>query len=134
VSGDADQTLVASRRQALIESLRARGYDAIDGFDEPEGVPRVLLSFEGRRLTDEEMHAPDDVRHRIVNNLHYSFIVYEVGLTVIDQSGGMVAKGHAESDRDPAPALRALAMKMFEDVPPLPTAHASHPSVKTAAR
>lgn len=133
VSGDADPTMVESRRKALIDSLRARGYDAIDGFDEPEGVPKVMLDFAGRRITDEEMHAPDDTRHRIINNLHYSFVVYQVGLTVLDQSGGVVAKGHAEADRDPAPALRALAMKMFEDVPPAPSAHLV-PAVKTATR
>ena len=131
VSGDADSTLVAARRKALIDSLRARGYDAIDGIVEPSDVPRVVLDVDGRRITDEELHAPDDTRRHIVNNLHYSFVVYQVGLTVLDQGGGVVAKGRAEADRDPGPAVRALAMKLFEDVPPAPTVAHPVPAIAT---
>jgi hypothetical protein len=132
VSGDADAALVATRRQALIASLRARGYDAIDGIDDESDVPRVMLDVDGERITDEQRHAPDDTRHHIVNNLHYSFVVYKVGLTVLDQAGGVVARGRAEADRDPGPAVRALAMKMFEDVPPAPTV--AHPAPAIANR
>jgi hypothetical protein len=124
VAGDADPVLVAQRRAALIDSLRARGYDAVDGGEDTNGLPYLKLAIDGKRLTDDQLHAPDDARHHIYNDLHYQFVVYKVALTVVAADGKLVARGQAEADSDPAPAMRALALKLFEDVPPSAPRHA----------
>src|SRR5207253_1540949 len=97
----AEPRLVAARRAALVESLRARGYDTIDAGKDAPGVPRLLLDVDGRLVDDTMMHAPDDERRHIVNDLHYHFVIYHVGVTVIDGDGALVARGTAEADRDP---------------------------------
>ena len=63
------------------------------------------------------MHAPDDRRHNMTNDLHYTFVVYHVEIELVD-GGNVVAMGSANSDVDPAPALRALSQRLFSDVPP----------------
>jgi hypothetical protein len=117
VSGACDLKLVQTRREALIESLRKRGYEVFEG-DDTRAMAHVTLTVKGTIIDDSQMHAPDDARHHIVNDLHYQFVSYRVAVTVVDHDGAMLAQGSAEADRDPGPALRVLALKMFEDTPP----------------
>ena len=117
VSGACDLKLVQARREALIDSLRKRGYDVFEN-DDTRPMPHLTLAVKGTIVDDSQMHAPDDPRHHIVNDLHYQFVSYRVAVTVVDHDGAMLAQGSAEADRDPGPALRVLALKMFEDVPP----------------
>ncbi len=120
VSGACDLQLVQARRGALIESLRKRGYDVYEG-DDTRSMAHVSLTVKGTIIDDSQMHAPDDSRHHIVNDLHYQFVSYRVAVTVVDHDGAMLAQGSAEADRDPGPALKVLALKMFEDTPPAQT-------------
>jgi hypothetical protein len=122
LSGEADPRVAATRRAGLVESLRARGYDVRD---EAPGIPLLKIKLSGKGVSDAQMHAPDDRRHGIENDLHYYFVAYHVDaeLTFGDH---VVAMGSAESNQDPAPALRALALHLFNDLPPsLPTTMAS---------
>jgi hypothetical protein len=117
VSGACDLKLVQTRRAALIESLRKRGYDVFEN-DDARPMPHLSLAVKGTIIDDSQMHAPDDPRHHIVNDLHYQFVSYRVAVKVVGQDGAMLVEGSAVADRDPGPALRVLALKMFEDVPP----------------
>lgn len=117
LSGTVDPALVQQRQQALVASLRQRGYDVFES-DDAKGLPRIEVSFAGDMIDDSQMHAPDDARHHIRNNLYYHFVAYHVGFTVVGADGRVVAQGSAESDRDPAGAIRALEHKLFADVPP----------------
>jgi hypothetical protein len=117
IAGDADPNVASARRDSLVDSLRARGYDVRD---EAPGIPVVKLKLTGKGVSDLQMHAPDDRRHHIENDLHYYFVAYHVELEVSD-GNRIVATGAADSNQDPAPALRALAGHLYTDVPPSST-------------
>jgi hypothetical protein len=114
LAGDAEPKLADTGRDGLIDSLRARGY-AVE--DERPGVPLLKIRLSGKRVSDDQMHAPDDRRHNMTNDLHYSFVVYHVELELVD-GANIVARGSANSDIDPAAALRVLSQRLFSDVPP----------------
>jgi hypothetical protein len=114
-AGLADPKLAIARRASLVASLRARGYLVRDP---APGVPLLSLTLSGRGISDAQMHAPDDPRHNIENDLHYFFVAYHVDVTVHDGDGRLLAHGSADSDQDPAPALRVLELRLAGDLPP----------------
>ena len=124
VVGTCNPKVVVAQRNTLIANLRARGYDVVDGEGKP-GLPRVQLTFAGKLIDDSMMHAPDDDRHHIYNDLHYVFTAYQVNLDLVDGNGQVVAHGLAESDGDPAKAVRALTARFVHDIPPVSAALAS---------
>ena len=67
---------------------------------------------------DSKLHAPDDPRHQIFNDLHYQFVDYHVHLDVVDAAGRVVVCGTASADRDPESAMNELTARLVRDVPP----------------
>ena len=118
IAGAANPKLVAQRRSALITALRARGYQVFDGADATDGVPQLTLKVGGSLIDDSQLHAPDDERHHIYNELHYQFVVYQVQLALSDAGGRVLAHGSAQADRDPQDALESLTARMVQDLPP----------------
>ena len=113
--GPVDRVIVAQRRATLIGVLRARGYRVLD--NPAPGVPTLTIRFEGKMIDDSQLHAPDDARHGIYNDLHYQFVAYRVQLDVVDGSGHPVASGSASSDQDPEGAVTELTALLVRDVP-----------------
>ena len=117
--GAADATVAAAQRQALIEALRVRGYSIVDDGDRAlPGVARIALSFDGARVSDAQMHAPDDKRHNIYNDLSYSFVAYKVRLEIIGADGSKLAEGAGEANGDPSGVMKKLTERLVNDVPP----------------
>lgn len=116
VDGGCDAKEAVAGRARLIAELRRHGYTVVDGA--ANDVPMLQLTFAGHVVTDAAMHAPDDPRHQIANDLHYAFTRYAVDLVIVEH-GQLVARGRAESDRDPSPAVAALMSHVVRDVPPM---------------
>lgn len=123
IGGPVDRVLVAQRRATMIGELRAHGYQVLEA--PAAGVPTLTMKVEGTLVDDSKLHAPDDARHRIFNDLHYSFVTYAVHLDVVDGGGRTVACGRASSDGDPATAVAALTSRLLRDVPAASSTFAS---------
>ena len=123
VGGFVDAHLVAERRSVMIGELRARGYQVLG--TAPAGVPTLRLKIEGRLVDDSLLHAPDDPRHNIYNDLHYRFVAYSVHLDVVDGGGRILACGHASSNGDPEAAVAELTARLVRDLPAAPSAYAA---------
>ncbi|MDB4966655.1 MAG: hypothetical protein JWN44_2344 [Myxococcales bacterium] len=120
VQGMANPKVVALERVALINELRAHGYVIVD--EDAAGTPgvaRVALSFHGTEVSDAQMHAPDDSRHHIYNDLRYSFVAYKVKLDVTAADGRVVASGTGEANGDPSAVMKGLTHRLVTDVPAL---------------
>jgi hypothetical protein len=115
IHGPVDAELVAQRRGTLIGELRAHGYQVLDAA--APGVPMLKLAVSGSVVTDAQLHAPDDPRHRIFNDLHYAFVAYTVHLDVVDGAGRVMVCGSASSNHDPATAVAELTARLVRDVP-----------------
>ncbi|MCU1278509.1 MAG: hypothetical protein JWM53_2055 [bacterium] len=115
LQGPVDRMLVAQRRATMIGELRARGYQVLD--HAVAGVPTLTMKIEGTLIEDSQLHAPDDPRHHIINDLHYQFIAYKVHLDVVDSGGHVVVCGSASSNQDPAGAVAELTAHLVRDVP-----------------
>ena len=113
--GPVDRLLVAQRRGAMLGELRARGYQVLEAA--AAGVPTLTVKFEGTLVDDSQLHAPDDARHGIRNDLHYQFVSYQVHLDVVDASGRIVVCGSASSNQDPEGAVAELTARLVHDVP-----------------
>jgi hypothetical protein len=114
--GPVDRALVAQRRTAMIGELRAHGYQVLE--NSAPGVPLLAMTIEGTMIDDSQLHAPDDPRHHIYNDLHYRFVGYNVHIDVIDSGGHVIVCGRASADRDPAGAMSELVAHLLHDVPP----------------
>lgn len=114
--GPVDAALVDARRAAMIGELRANGYQVLESAT--PGVATLTMKIEGTLVSDEQMHAPDDSRHHIFNDLHYAFVDYKVHIDVIDAGGHIVVCGSASADRDPEGAFHELTAHLVHDVPP----------------
>ncbi|MGZ3429938.1 MAG: hypothetical protein ACXVCV_24980 [Polyangia bacterium] len=123
LGGRVDKLLVAQRRAAMIGQLRARGYQVLD--KAPPGVPTLTMKVDGRIVDDSQLHAPDDPRHNIYNDLHYQFVAYTVHLDVVDGGGHIVACGSASSNMDPATAVAELTAHLVHDLPAAPSTYAA---------
>ena len=122
IHGPVDKLLVARRRAALIGELRAHGYQIADAA--APGVPTLALKVDGRIVDASQLHAPDDPRHNIYNDLRYQFIAYTVHLDVGDGNGHLVACGSASANVDPATAVAALTARLVHDLPAAPSTYA----------
>jgi hypothetical protein len=115
IHGPVDRVLVAQRRATMVGELRARGYQVLD--QPAAGVPTLTMKIEGTLFDDSQFHAPDDTRHRIVNDLHYQFIAYKVHVDIVDAAGHIIVCGSASSNEDPAQAVAELTARLVRDVP-----------------
>ena len=113
--GPLDRTLVTARRYQMIDELRAHGYQVLEAA--APGVPTLTMKIEGALITDSALHAPDDPRHNIYNDLHYAFVDYKVHIDLVDAGGRIVVCGSASSDHDPEGALTTLTAHLVRDVP-----------------
>jgi hypothetical protein len=113
--GAVDGELVAQRRATFIGDLRAHGYQVLDA--PTPGVPTLTMKVDGTLIDDAKLHAPDDARHHIYNDLHYQFVAYQVHLDVVDAAGHIVVCGSASADQDPQKAMATLATRLVRDVP-----------------
>ena len=117
--GAANAKVAAAQRQALIATLRARGYSIVeDNGRALPGTARIALRFDGHTVSDAQMHAPDDVRHNIYNDLSYSFVAYKVRLDVTTADGSKMAEGAGEANGDPSGVMKKLTERLVTDVPP----------------
>ncbi len=114
--GPVDRTLVAERHQGLVNELRAHGYAVLD--QPAPGVPTLTMKVAGELVDDSRLHAPDDPRHHIYNDLHYQFVAYDVHVDVTNAFGKIVVCGSAKSNQDPAGAVDELVARLVHDVPP----------------
>lgn len=121
--GPVDRVLVGQRRATMIGALRAHGYQVLEA--PTAGMPTLTMKVEGTLLDDSKMHAPDDARHHIFNDLTYAFVVYSVHVDILDGNGHIVVCGSASSDADPAGALARLTERLVRDVPPAASTVAS---------
>jgi len=121
--GAVDRVLVAQRRAAMIGELRAHGYQVLE--TPAPGVPTLTMKVEGTIVDDSKLHAPDDPRHHIFNDLHYWFVEYAVRFDLVDGSGRVVASGSASASGDPATAVAALTSRFERDLPAAPPAFAA---------
>ena len=78
-----------------------------------------------RLVDDSQLHAPDDPRHHIFNDLHYQFVAYTVHLDVVDGAGRIVACGSATSNADPEGAVAELTARLVRDMPAAAAAYAA---------
>ena len=116
VQGPVDIALVASRRAEMINALRARGYAVLEKAS--PGVPSMTMKVKGELIDDSRLHAPDDPRHHIINDLHYQFVAYDVHVDVVNAAGNILACGSARAEQDPARAMTTLRTLLERDVPP----------------
>lgn len=123
IHGPVDSLLVAQRRGTLIGELRAHGYQVLDAA--APGVPTLKMKVEGNVVTDAQLHAPDDARHHIFNDLHYQFVAYTVHLDVVDGGGRVLVCGSATSNADPATAVAELTAHLVHDVPAAASTYAA---------
>ena len=123
VQGPVDRVLVAQRRGTLIGELRAHGYQVLE--TAAPGVPTLTMKIEGTLVDDSKFHAPDDPRHHIYNDLHYSFVEYRVHVDIVDAGGRVVVCGSASSNADPAAAVAELTANLVRDVPPVSSTYAT---------
>lgn len=114
--GPVDALLVAHGRAAMAEELRARGYQVLDVA--APGVPTLTMKIDGALVDDSQMHAPDDARHNMFNDLHYRFIDYKVHIDVVDAGGHILVCGSASAPRDPESAMNELTAHFVRDIPP----------------
>ncbi|HXU71858.1 MAG TPA: hypothetical protein VN947_21135 [Polyangia bacterium] len=114
--GTVDALLVEHGRAAMAEELRARGYQVLDA--PSAGVPTLTMKIEGALVDDAQMHAPDDARHNMFNDLHYRFIDYKVHIDVVDAGGRILVCGSASAPRDPENAMNELTAHLVRDIPP----------------
>lgn len=113
--GPVDRMLVAQRRAAMIGELRAHGYQVLE--QAVAGVPTLTMKIDGTLIDDSQLHAPDDARHGIINDLHYQFIAYKVHLDLVDASGHVAVCGSASSNQDPEGAVAELTAHLVRDIP-----------------
>jgi hypothetical protein len=123
VQGPVDRVLVAKRRATLIAELRAHGYQVLE--TPAAGVPLLTLTFDGAIVDDSKLHAADDPRHHIYNDLHYQFVAYTVQLNLVDATGHVVVRGTASSDADPRAAVAELTANLVRDVPAVASTYAT---------
>jgi hypothetical protein len=121
--GAVDVVLVEQRRATMIGDLRAHGYQVLD-FASP-GVPTLTMKVEGTLIDDSKLHAPDDSRHHIINDLHYQFVEYAVHVDLVDGGGRTVVCGRASANNDPATAVADLTARLERDVPAAPSTYAT---------
>jgi hypothetical protein len=115
VHGPVDRVLVEQRRATMIGELRAHGYQVLE--TAAPGVPTLTMKVDGTLIEDSQLHAPDDVRHGIYNDLHYQFVAYKVHLDLVDAAGHVVVCGTASSNQDLANAVAELTARLVRDVP-----------------
>jgi hypothetical protein len=121
--GPVDRVLIAQRRATMIGELRAHGYQIVAA--PAAGAATLTMKIEGTMIRDSQLHAPDDARHGIFNDLHYQFVVYAVHLDVVDDTGHIVVCGSASANGDPATAVAELTARLERDVPAAAPASAS---------
>ena len=121
--GPVDAELVAERRATMVGELRAHGYQVLDA--RAPGVPTLTMKVDGTLVDDSKLHAPDDPRHHIYNDLHYQFVAYAVHLDVVDGTGHIVVCGSATANQDPASAIAELTARLVRDVPPAASTYAA---------
>lgn len=119
VHGPVDVALVATRRAEMMKELRARGYAILE--QAAPGVPQLKMKVQGELVDDSRLHAPDDPRHHIINDLHYQFVAYDVYVDVVNGAGKIIVCGSAQATQDPARAMTALTTLFVRDVPPATT-------------
>jgi hypothetical protein len=123
VQGPVDRVLVAKRRAVFIGELRAHGYQVLE--TPAAGVPLLTMTFAGALVDDAKLHAPDDPRHHIYNDLHYQFVAYTVELALVDATGHLVVRGVASSNVDPGAAVAELTANLVRDVPAVAATYAT---------
>jgi hypothetical protein len=123
VDGPVDHVLVAKRRASMIGELRAHGYHVLE--TAAAGVPLLTMTFQGALVDDSKLHAPDDPRHHIYNDLHYQFVEYMVRLDLVDATGHVVVHGTPTANGDPASAVAELTAHLVRDVPAVASTYAT---------